>query len=492
MTAQVQLLIDGEYRDASDGGSFASTSPIDGSVIAAVASATESDIEDAVRAAHRAFQEWSSSSYLHRRRVFLSAADYLEAHADRFTALLTAEVGLPGQFATMNISEAAATLREAAAVTSLPIGEVLPSHDPSTSNLNMRVPAGVVLSIVPWNAPLILAARSTAIAVAVGNTAIIRPSEEAPQTAGHILAEALTAAGAPPGTVNVLTSAPGRGAAVISRLIEHPLVRRVVFIGSTTVGRKIAALAGEYLTPAVMELGGKNATIVLEDADLDAAADTLVFASLGFGGQVCMCTDRIIVPEAVADEFTSRFVARVNSLKIGDPREPDTFYGPLVNSKAVTHYRELVLDALAAGADALSGTGQVDGLYARPVVLGNVPRSARIFHEEAFSPIVAIHRVDSEAEAIRQANDSELGLIGSVLSGDPDRALRVASEMQAGAIHVNGPSIGDEPHVPFGGIGLSGQGRLGGLESVRAFTEQRTLYVHGARYGVPILKSPAR
>jgi acyl-CoA reductase-like NAD-dependent aldehyde dehydrogenase len=488
MTNELNLLIDGEYRSAGDGATFDSRSPIDGATIGRVASATDDDVETTVRAAQRAFAEWSTTSYAERRRVLLGAAVYLEENASRLRERMAAEVGLPVAFAAMNIAEAAATLREAAAVTSLPTGQVLPSHDPATSNLSMRVPAGVVLAIVPWNAPLILAARSTAIAVAVGNTVIIRPSEEAPYSAGHLLAEALLAAGAPAGTVNVLTSAPGQGARLIRSLIEHPLVRRIVFIGSTIVGRKIAALAGEFLTPAVMELGGKNATIVLEDADLDWAADTILFASLGFGGQICMATDRIIVPEVIADDLTERLVRRVNALAIGDPRDPATFYGPLINSKAVNHFSDLVADAVAHGARALTGDGSADGLYARPVILEGVDRAARLYYEESFAPIVAVHRVPDEAAAVRLANDSEMGLIGSVLSADEGRALRVAGEMHAGAIHVNGASIGDEPHVPFGGIGMSGQGRLGGLESVYAFTEQRTIYVHGARFGLPILK----
>lgn len=491
MPADIKLLIDGEYVDASDGVAFESVSPVDGRTIARVASASHSDVDRAVAAAHHAFEEWSRTSYLERRQVFLDAADYLEQRADEFTELLTAEVGLPVFFARMNIGEAAATLREAASLTSLPIGEVLPSHDPQSSNLNMRVPAGVVLTIVPWNAPLILAARSTAIAVAVGNTAIIRPSEEAPQTAGHLLASALVHAGAPAGVISVLSSAPGQGRETITRLIANPAVRRVVFIGSTDVGRKIAAVAGSHLTPAVMELGGKNASIVLDDVDIDEAANTLVGAAFGFGGQVCMATDRIIVSDRIADELVARLTDRVRALKIGDPRDPQTFYGPLINRKAVDHFRGLVGDAVAHGARLLVGTGETDGLYAEPVVLEDLDQSARLYHEEAFSPVVAVHRVGSEAEAIRLANDSDMGLIGAVLSGDPGHALQIAAEMNAGAVHVNGSSIGDEPHVPFGGIGLSGQGRLGGHESVRAFTEQRTLYLHGARYGIPILRGPA-
>ncbi|MXP23393.1 aldehyde dehydrogenase family protein [Gordonia sp. HNM0687] len=488
MTDSLALLIDGKLVEAADNATYESTSPVTGEVLATVASAGSEDVSRAVSAARRAFESWHRASYLERRRVLLAAADYLEQKAATSQAIMALEVGLPAPLTALNIQEGAATLREAAGLTSAPLGEILPSYDPQTSNLNMRVPAGVVLAIVPWNAPVILAARSTAIALAVGNSVIVKPSEESPNSAGHLLAEALSHAGAPDGLINVLSTAPERGPQVIEELLSHPYVRRVVFIGSTRTGRKIAALAGEHLVPAVMELGGKNSTIVLDDADLDAASDMLVHAAFTYGGQVCMATDRIIATDRIFDDLTERVLAKTSALRVGDPRDPANDYGPLINQRAAEGFRTLVSDAVNSGARILHGSGETDGLYAEPVVLTDLPTTARAFYEEAFSPVVSLQRASDEADAIRQANDTELGLMASVISGDDGHALSVANRIHSGAIHVNSSSIGDEPHVPFGGIGASGFGRLGGLESVRTFTEQRTIYLHGNQLAVPVVK----
>ena len=491
MTDSVQLLIDGEQAAPADGAYYDCCSPSTSQVAARVAAAGPADAERAVAAAQQAFPSWHRTPYSERRRVLLAAADHLEGAAQRIQASMAVETGATLAWSGMNVAEAAATLREAAGLTSAAIGDVLPAHDGDSTNLSLRVPAGVVLAIVPWNAPLVLAARSLAIALAVGNTVVVRPSEHAPVSAGHVLADALTAAGAPPGVINVVTTSPERAPEVIRALIAHPAVRRVVFIGSTPVGRKIAALAGEHLTPAVLELGGKNPTVVLEDADLDQAADTLLHAAFANTGQVCMATDRVIVARPVLDGLAGRLASRAAALRTGDPRDPATDLGPLINAGGAQRFRDLVSDALALGATALSGTGQTDGLLAEPVVLVGVPDGARLHHEEAFSPVVVLHAADDDADAVRQANDTDFGLIASVLSGDAAHAWRVAEQLHAGAVHVNGSSVGDEPHVPFGGLGLSGYGRLGGVESVRTFTEQRTLYLHGLRLGHAVTGPPA-
>ncbi|TXN29462.1 aldehyde dehydrogenase family protein [Lacisediminihabitans profunda] len=488
MTASLKLLVDGQYVDASNGRTFQKLSPVTGDVIADVAAASLVDVENAIRAASDAFDRWSGTPFTERRRVLLTAADYLESRVGEITDEMASETGSTARWAGMNTAEACATLREAAGLTSTSTGELLPSHDPASSNLSVRVPAGVVLAIVPWNAPLVLAARSVAIALAVGNTVVLRPSEESPNAAGHLLADALMHAGIPSGVINVLTSAPGEGREVIRAAIAHPHVRRVVFIGSTLVGRQLAEVAGNHLTPTVMELGGKNPTIVLDDADLDVAADQLVFSSFANSGQVCMATDRIIASGRIYDELVHRLVARSNGLVVGDPRKTITDLGPLINERAASQFRHLVRDAESTGAVRLTGSGDTDGLYATPVMLAGLSKTAQLFYEEAFSPIVSVQRAIDENDAIRQANDTEFGLIASVLSGDAGHAWNVANRIRAGAVHVNGPSVGDEPHVPFGGVGMSGFGRLGGIDSIRTFTEQRTLYLHGVSLAVPILK----
>lgn len=473
------LLINGQDVLSGSGLSFENISPTTGRAFIDVAAGTIEDAIRAVEAASSAFGGWAATSMSERRRVLLKAADILEARLAQYREIFAMETGATAEWADMNVHEAASTLREAAGLVSSAVGEILPSHDAGTINMVRRFPAGVVLAIVPWNAPLVLAARSVAIALAVGNTIVIRPSEEAPLTAGYILAEALTEAGLPAGAVNVVSTAPGEGRKLISAMVEHPAVRRVVFIGSTPVGRSIAELAGRNLTPAVMELGGKNATIVRSDADLELWTPALAFSSFANTGQVCMATDRIIVHASRAEELQHRLAEYAKSMVVGDPRLPDTKIGPLINQKAADLYTQQIKDAVLHGSRLLTGDQSADGLYVRPAVLVDVPPEADLYHEESFTPIVSIYPVRDDAEAVALANDTAFGLIGSVISSDLHKAQEMAGQMHVGAVHVNGPSVGDEPHVPFGGLGLSGFGRLGGVESVRTFTEERTFYLHG-------------
>lgn len=477
--AQLQdLFIGGHTRPSLTGLRFDDISPATGEVYRRVAAGGSEDAILAVSAAAEAFPDWSTAMPDARRSVMLRAAELLESETDLHREAFAMETGSTAAWATMNVHEAAATLREAAGLTGAPIGELLPSSQPGTLNVSRRYPAGVVLAVIPWNAPLILAARATAIAMAVGNTIVLRPSEEAPLTAGFLLADVLRRAGLPDGVFNVLSTGPGAGPAPIAAMIEDPRVRRVVFIGSTDVGRRIGELAGHHLKPAVLELGGKNSTIVCDDIDLEEWAPRLAFASFANSGQVCMCTDRIIVHRSQADELGERLAAIADAMTVGDPRRDTTDLGPLINARAAASFSSLVADAVEHGATTLAGGPELDGLYARPTVLTGLARSARLYHQESFSPVVSIHPVSNDDEALAVANDTEYGLIGSVLAHDRARGDRVAARLRAGAVHVNGPSVGDEPHVAFGGLGASGYGRLGGMESVRAFTDQRTFYLH--------------
>lgn len=457
---------------------FMTQSPVTGEPLGRYRAYSPEDARRAVEVAAAAQPEWLAGGFPARRRVLARAADILEERFDTIRDIFAIETGSVSDWAEMNVFEAAATLREAAALASSPVGELLPSVATRTLNQSRRGPAGVVLAIVPWNAPLILAARASAIALALGNAVVLRPSELAPMTAGFILAEALEAAGLPQGVVSVVTTAPGGGREAIAGMIEHDAVRRVVFIGSTAVGRRIGEVAGRALIPAVLELGGKNATIIRADADLDVVIPQLAFSAFANTGQVCMCTDRVVVDRSLAAEVTERLTQAAAGIVVGDPRLAETQMGPLINDTAADQFARFVDDARSAGASICAG-GERDGRYAVPTVVTELPAAATYYAEEGFSPIVSVHPVDGDEEALAVANAGDYGLIGAVFSRDSGAATRVAARMRAGAVHVNGPSVGDEPHVPFGGLGASGMGRLGGAESVRFFTEQRTLYLHG-------------
>lgn len=459
------------------GDTFTVCSPVDDEPVSEhPAFTSEAALEAACRAAD-AQQEWSARPFPERRRILLAAADLLESDANRICEAFAAETGSVTAWAEMNIHEAAATLREAAGLASAPVGELLPSQDAGTTILSERMPAGVALAIVPWNAPMVLAARSIAIALAVGNAVVIRPSERSPRTAGGILAEVLVRAGVPAEAVPVVTTRPGDGRAVIGALIASPWIARVVFIGSTSVGRSVGAQAGEALIPSVLELGGKNATIVRADADLDVWIPKLAFSAFANSGQVCMCTERIIVHESIADELVAKLAELADAMTVGDPRGAAIDLGPVISDDAARHFDELVTDATFHGARVVAG-GTRHGRFVRPTVLTGVAPTARLYDEEGFLPIVSIHPFRSDDEAVAIANSGEYGLIASVVSADAAAAQRIARRVRAGAVHVNGPSVGDEPHVPFGGLGASGTGRLGGYDSVRFFTEQRTFYIH--------------
>lgn len=460
-------------------GTFAKRSPVTGQVMGDYPATTVGEALEMVARAAAAQAGWARTSYVERRRVLLAAADRLESQLEEHVDTLALEVGATRAWTEMNVRESASTLREAAGLTSAPIGELLPSFDPAVVNHSVREPAGVTLSIVPWNAPVILAARSSAISLAVGNAVVLRPSEEAPVSAGFLLADALLSSGLPEGVVSVLTTAPEDSAEVIDAVLAAPEVRRVAFIGSTRVGRLIAARAGAALTPAVMELGGKNATVLRSDVDLERSAPLVAFSSFVHSGQVCMCTDKVLVHRDRFEETVERLAEIADAMVVGDPRDPDTELGPLINDAAADRFRGLVDDARDHGATVVAG-GQIEGRYGRPTVLVDVSDACRFHLEEGFAPIVSVAVFEDDDDAVAQANAGDLGLIASVISVDATAAGRLARRLRAGAVHVNGPSIGDEPHVPFGGLGASGFGRLGGAESVRFFTEQRTLYVHGS------------
>ena len=483
------LLIGGDIVPASSGKLADDISPWDGQVYARVAAGTPADITRAVDAAEAAFGSWSTMGAFDRREIFLKAADVMARRGEEAIAALAQETGASRVFAGFNLAFCIQVLREAAAAVTRPVGELLPTSIPGAYSMAQRVPLGVVGAISPWNAPLVLGMRSIAIPLAVGNTVVMKPSEDAPITCGLLLADALTEAGLPAGVLNVVTNDLADAGDVVAALIADPRVRNVNFTGSTNVGRIIGVQAAQHLKPAILELGGKNPLIILEDADLDLAVDAAVFGAFMNSGQICMSTDRIIIHESLVEAFTPRYAERISALPYGDPADPATVVGPLINRRGAQHVSALVKDAAAKGATLLTGDGAIEGpngTLVRPVVLTDVTTEMDIFSSEIFGPAVVIHPVESADAAIDLANNTEYGLTGGVISRDLNAALDVVSRVRSGIIHVNDQGIADEPMAPFGGVKNSGYGKFGGTAGIESFTEQRWVTIqHSGRPAYP-------
>jgi acyl-CoA reductase-like NAD-dependent aldehyde dehydrogenase len=482
------LLIGGKSVPAASGNLADDISPWDGETYARVAAGTPEDIARAAEAADAAFPAWSRLGAFERREIFLRAADLMAKRGEEAIAALARETGASRLFSEFNVALCIQVLREAAAAVTRPMGELLPTSIPGAYSMARRVPYGVVGAISPWNAPLVLGIRSIAIPLAVGNTVVMKPSEDAPVTCGLLLADVLTEAGLPPGALNVVTNDLADAGDVVAALIADPRVRIVNFTGSTNVGRIIGVQAAQHLKPAVLELGGKNPLIVLEDADLDLAVDAAVFGSFMNSGQICMCTDRVIIHDSLVDAFLPRFVERVRALPVGDPADPTTIVGPLINRRGAKRVAGLVSDAAGKGATLLTGNGAIEGpngTLIRPVVLTDVTPDMDIFASEIFGPAVVVHPVGSTDAAIDLANNTDYGLTGGVISRDLNAALDIVSRVRSGIIHINDQGIGDEPMAPFGGVKNSGYGKFGGTAGIESFTEQRWVTIQPGRPTYP-------
>jgi benzaldehyde dehydrogenase (NAD) len=430
----------------------------------------------AVEAAAEAFKTWSETGPSERRALLLKAADKLEAKTPEFIQAVPAETGATAMWAGFNVMLAAGMIREAASLTTQVAGEVIPSDVPGSLAMGIRQPAGVVLGIAPWNAPIILGTRAIATPLACGNTVILKGSENCPRT-HQLIIEAFQEAGFPPGVVNYITNAPADAGAVVEAMVSHPAVRRVNFTGSTKVGRIIAQTCARYLKPAVLELGGKAPLVILDDADIDDAVNAAAFGSFANSGQICMSTERIIVDQKIGDAFAKKFGDKAKSLPLGDPRKPEpVVLGSVIGMATVEHCNALIDDALAKGAKLVCG-GKADSTLMPATVLDHVTPAMRIYHEETFGPVKAIVRVKNVDEAIACANDNEYGLSAAVFGKDIARAFNVARKIDSGICHVNGPTVHDEAQMPFGGVKGSGVGRFGGKAGIAEFTELRWITV---------------
>ncbi len=479
-----EMLIGGDWRGAKSGATFQALNPFDGTPATTAAAASVADAQAAVDAAHSAFSGWSVSSPGERRALLGRAADLLTERQEQIAATMTEETGATFGWGMFNCMLACGMLREAAAQAYGAVGEVIPSDIPGKLAMAVRAPAGVVIGIAPWNAPMILATRAVATPLAYGNTVVLKSSELCPRTHAAV-ATVLADAGLPPGVINFVTNAPEDAAKVVEALIAHPHTRRINFTGSTRVGRIIAETAGRHLKRVLLELGGKAPLVVLADADLDRAAAAANFGAFMHQGQICMSTERIIVERAIAEQFAELLANRARGLKVGDPREPDTHIGPLINDAAMTRVSELVEDARSKGAKVLAGGGAQGTCY-EPTVLLGVTSAMRVYSEESFGPLAPIVTVDGPEEAVAVANDTDYGLSAAVFSSDVPAALELAQRIQSGICHINDATVHDEPQMPFGGVKDSGWGRFGGRAAVEEFTELRWITVQESERHYPI------
>ncbi|GGN17400.1 aldehyde dehydrogenase family protein [Actinoplanes campanulatus] len=462
--------IGGSWVDAANGRTYDKLNPWTGRVFARVAAGDADDTRAALDAADRAFPAWAESLPMDRQRILLRAADALDRRRDEVRGLLAAETGCGVHFAGVQLDFCVNLLRQAAGLAYAPAGQILPSDLAGTRALAMRRPVGVVAAIAPWNASLVLAGRAVVAPIATGNTVVLKPSEEAPLTGGALWAELLADAGLPDGVLNVVTHAPGEAGAVAETLIADPRVRRISFTGSTVTGRRLAETAGRHLKRAVLQLGGHNPLLVLGDADVGQAVDAAVYGAFVHSGQTCMCARRLIVDRSIAPEFTARFVARAAELPVGDPSDPATVVGPVINEWALSLLERRVREAVDLGARLLTG-GLPSGRCFPPTVLTGVPPEAELAFDETFGPVVLLEEADDAEDALRRANASDFGLTAGVITGDPYRGLDLARRLRAGIVHVNDQPVNDEPQMPFGGVKDSGAGRFGIGFAAEEFTE---------------------
>mgnify|MGYP001822065391 FL=1 len=463
------LYIDGQWQQASR--QFEDLNPSDGSVWAHIPDGTATDTRRAIEAANTAFPGWAALKFQDRAEYMLKVAAIIEKRAPDFVAAAQFEGGGwygKGIYETKAMPE---IFKAAAAVCYAPIGEVLPSLNGKVSTA-VRSPMGVIGVISPWNVPGILASRPFSFAMAMGNTIVLKPSEETPFMGGLFFAEVMEEAGVPPGVFNVVTCSRDNVAEVGDELVDNPKVKGIAFTGSTAVGRRIAAKCGAHLKKACIELGGKDSLLILEDADMERATSAASFGAFMHQGQVCMSVEKVLVQEQVYDAFLKGFVARASKLKTGNVADKSNVIGPLINDRQAARVKHQLEDAVAKGAKIALGGG-VNGRFVEPTIVTHVTPDMDIWRDETFGPVAIVVPFRTDAEAIAMNNDTEYGLSSGIITRDEYRAMEIAHQLDTGMCHVNCATINDEAHAPFGGTKASGMGRYGGRWSLESFSETR-------------------
>jgi benzaldehyde dehydrogenase (NAD) len=444
----------------------------------------QSTVEDVARAAATAKDAqpaWAATSYDERARILRRAAEIYEAHRAEFGTWTQRETGAVHSKMHHEQNFAVGELNAAATMPFQPYGQLVPSVVPGRLSMLRRVPAGVIGAITPWNSPTVLGMRVVAPALAVGNAVILKPDPQTAVCGGAVFAAIFREAGLPDGVLQIVLG----GAEVGEAIVTDPNVTRVSFTGSTGAGRRVGTLAGQLLKRVSLELGGNNAFVVLDDADLDAAASAGAFASFQFQGQVCFATGRHIVHRSVAKEYVAMLAEKAGRLRLGDPFREEVDLGPIVNQKQLERVDGIVRRSVEAGANVVVG-GTHEGLFYRPTVLTDVRQDHAAWREEIFGPVAPVVTFDTDEEALALANDSEYGLTGAVYSRSISRGLELAQKLRSGMVHVNDQTVNDEATIPFGGMGASGNGtRFGGAANWDEFTEWQWVTVRDEARSYP-------
>jgi acyl-CoA reductase-like NAD-dependent aldehyde dehydrogenase len=473
----------GEWRPATSGRTFDVHQPFGGQLYAKVAACGAEDARIAVQAATDAFPAWSQTTPAERASLFLKAGEVVKRRRTEIAEVLARETGSTISFATFQQDLVAATLQEAAGWVFRPKGEVLQTNQPGLHSIGVRRPLGVVASFTPWNGANVLSWRAVISPVAAGNTVVVKPSEFSPISAGLMLAEIAEEAGFPKGVINAVSHAPGAAGEIADVFFDSPDVRVINLIGGVKTARMLAERAGRTLKRTVLELGGYNPMIILDDVDVDYAVRTATFGSFFHQGQICLNTRRIIIQRKIYAEFLEKFVARTKTLPSGDPLNPKTLIGPLITRAALELVDGRVKEAVAKGAKLRTG-GTFEGQIYQPTILTDVPLDTAVANEETFGPVVVVEVVDTHEEAIEAANRTMYGLTSSILAGDTYKAFEMAPKILAGIVNVNSPTVNDEIHAPMGGVRDSGWGRTG-PESLNDFTDVIWINAHSDQHQYP-------
>lgn len=476
-----QQFIGGEWRDGRSATRMVDINPYNDEVITEFQIANVEDIDDAYKAAQQAKLAWDRVNPYQKRDILENAVKYIEAHESEISSIIVQELGGTYLKAAFEIGLVKNMIKEAATFPLRMEGKILPSTENGKENRLYRFPAGVVGVISPFNFPFFLSMKSVAPALGAGNGVVLKPHEDSPITGGTLIGKIFEEAGIPKGLLNiVVTDIKEIGDA----FVEHPIPRIISFTGSTKVGSYIGQLAVKNFKKPLLELGGNSAFIIMDDADLDYAVQAATFSRFTHQGQICMSANRILVQKTIYEDFVDRFKEKVLTLTTGDPSDPQTIIGPVINHRQADTLEKLIAQGIEEGAVPLV-KGKISGRLVEPTVLVNVKPEMTVAQEELFGPVVCIIPFETEEEAIDIANDTRFGLSGAIHTSNVERGVEMAKKVQTGMIHVNDVTINDEPIVAFGGEKQSGLGRLNGSWSLDEFTTMKWISVNYGQRQLP-------